>query len=141
MHGSRFSSAISCARRCFFTVIGRYEPPFTVASFATTMTWRPCTVPMPVTSPALGAPPSYMPFAHEKLAARGVALHLLGATALLDQAQAVAEVRGQDPVMFGVRAEFGAVRIEVRLQAFHVGCPSLRCGGSRPRGALRAGQL
>ena len=32
MHGSRLSAAISCARRCFFTVIGKYVPPFTVAS-------------------------------------------------------------------------------------------------------------
>src|SRR5918997_7229188 len=37
MHGSRFSAAISCARRCFFTVSGKYVPPFTVASFATIM--------------------------------------------------------------------------------------------------------
>ena len=31
MQGRRFSRAISCARRCFFTVIGKYVPPFTVA--------------------------------------------------------------------------------------------------------------
>ncbi len=36
-------------------------PPFTVASFATTMTSRPRTRPMPVTIPAEGAFPSYMP--------------------------------------------------------------------------------
>src|SRR6185312_12963072 len=63
MQGRRFSSAISCARRCFFTVTGKYVPPFTVASFATTTTSMPCTRPMPVTSPAPGAAPSYMPCA------------------------------------------------------------------------------
>src|SRR4029077_12459219 len=52
MHGSRFCRAISCARRCFFTVMGRYVPPFTVASFATIMHSRPCTRPTPVTLPA-----------------------------------------------------------------------------------------
>ena len=41
MHGSRFSSAISCARRCFLTVRGKYEPPLTVASLATITHSRP----------------------------------------------------------------------------------------------------
>src|ERR1035437_1301231 len=63
MAGSRFSRAISWARRCFLTVIGKYVPPFTVASFATTITSRPETLPTPVTSPAPGAPPSYRPCA------------------------------------------------------------------------------
>jgi len=31
MQGRRFCAAISCARRCFLTVIGWYEPPLTVA--------------------------------------------------------------------------------------------------------------
>ena len=34
---------------------GKYEPPFTVASFATITHWRPSTTPIPVTIPALGA--------------------------------------------------------------------------------------
>ena len=55
MHGRRFCSATSCARRCFFTVRGKYAPPFTVASFATTTQLRPSTIPMPVTMPADGA--------------------------------------------------------------------------------------
>ena len=38
---------------------GKYEPPFTVASLATITHSRPSTTPMPVTIPALGAPPSY----------------------------------------------------------------------------------
>src|SRR4051794_746609 len=63
MHGSRLRSAISCARRCFFTVIGKYVPPFTVASLATTTTSRPATRPTPVTIPAPGAAPSYRPWA------------------------------------------------------------------------------
>ncbi len=57
-HGSRFCAATSCARRCFFTVSGKYDPPFTVASFATIAHSRPSTTPMPVTIPALGASPS-----------------------------------------------------------------------------------
>src|SRR5947209_1329585 len=60
MEGSRFCSAISWARRCFLTVIGKYVPPFTVASFATTTHSRPSTTPTPVTMPAAGAPPLYM---------------------------------------------------------------------------------
>ena len=36
---------------------GKYEPPLTVASFATTTHWRPSTTPMPVTIPAEGACP------------------------------------------------------------------------------------
>ena len=55
MHGRRFCSATSCARRCFFTVSGKYVPPFTVASFATITQARPSTIPMPVTIPADGA--------------------------------------------------------------------------------------
>ena len=58
MHGSRFSSATSCARRCFLTVSGKYEPPLTVASFATITHCRPSTTPIPVTIPADGAWPS-----------------------------------------------------------------------------------
>src|SRR5919201_4024776 len=59
MHGRWFCSAISCARRCFLTVSGKYEPPFTVASLATTTHSWPSTMPMPVTIPAAGAWPSY----------------------------------------------------------------------------------
>mmetsp|Transcript_19812 Transcript_19812/g.41905 ORF Transcript_19812/g.41905 Transcript_19812/m.41905 type:complete len:212 (-) Transcript_19812:113-748(-) len=54
MEGSLFCSAISCMRRCFFTVMGKYVPPFTVGSFATMHTSLPCTRPMPVTSPPQG---------------------------------------------------------------------------------------
>src|SRR5438874_11380545 len=61
MQGKRFCSAISCARRCFFTVSGKYVPPLTVASFATITHSRPSTTPMPVTIPAAGACPSYSP--------------------------------------------------------------------------------
>ena len=59
MHGRWFCSATSCARRCFFTVSGKYEPPLTVASLATTTHSWPSTTPMPVTIPADGAAPSY----------------------------------------------------------------------------------
>src|SRR5262245_27081292 len=59
MHGRRFSWATSWARRCFFTVSGKYVPPFTVASFAITTHGRPCTGPIPVTMPAAGAALSY----------------------------------------------------------------------------------
>src|SRR5215831_11685584 len=65
MQGRWFCSAISCARRCFLTVIGKYVPPLTVASLATITTSRPETRPTPVTSPAAGASPSYIPSARE----------------------------------------------------------------------------
>src|SRR5690606_13501144 len=61
--GSRFSSAICWARRCFFTVMGKYAPPLTVASLLTTITCRPATRPMPATMPAPGHSSSYMPHA------------------------------------------------------------------------------
>ena len=44
-------------------VIGKYVPPLTVASFATTSTSRPWTRPTPVTTPAPGAAPSYISYA------------------------------------------------------------------------------
>ena len=46
MQGRWFCSATSWARRCFFTVSGKYEPPFTVASFATTTHSWPSTTPI-----------------------------------------------------------------------------------------------
>ena len=48
MHGRLFWSAISCARRCFFTVSGKYVPPLTVASLQTITHSVPETRPMPV---------------------------------------------------------------------------------------------
>ena len=45
------------ARSTFLQVIGKNAPAFTVASLAMIMTRRPATVPMPVTTPADGAPP------------------------------------------------------------------------------------
>ncbi len=45
------------ARSTFLHVIGKNAPAFTVASLAMIMTRRPETVPMPVTTPADGAPP------------------------------------------------------------------------------------
>src|ERR1051326_1023756 len=60
MHGRRFCSAISWARRCFFTVVGKYVPPLTVASLATRTHSRPSITPIPVTIPAPGAWPSYI---------------------------------------------------------------------------------
>src|SRR5271165_4816941 len=60
MHGRWFCCAISCARRCFLTVSGKYVPPLTVASLATMMHSTPSTCPMPVTMPALGASPLYI---------------------------------------------------------------------------------
>src|ERR1043165_7582677 len=64
MHGSWFCIATSCARRCFFTVIGKYVPPLTVASLAMIRHSRPCTRPMPVMIHAAGGSSSpYMPFA------------------------------------------------------------------------------
>jgi hypothetical protein len=46
-------------------VIGNQAPAFTVASFDTTTTSRPWIAPIPVTTPADGAPPhsAYMPCA------------------------------------------------------------------------------
>src|SRR5919109_1756168 len=63
MQGRWFSRAISWARRCFLTVMGKYVPPLTVASLATIITSVPCTTPMPVTIPAAGAALSYMSYA------------------------------------------------------------------------------
>ena len=51
MHGSRLRSAISCARRCFLTVIGKYAPPLTVASLAAMTQSRPATRPIPAIEP------------------------------------------------------------------------------------------
>ncbi len=48
--GSRFSSAMSDARKLFFTVHGLLEPPRTVGSFATIMHSTPSTTPIPVTT-------------------------------------------------------------------------------------------
>ena len=80
-HGKRFWPAISCARRCFFTVMGKYVPPLTVASLATIMhSWllakqretcgerhagqgggtNPWMRPMPVTTPPDGTGESYI---------------------------------------------------------------------------------
>src|ERR671931_7514 len=70
MQGRRFCRAISCARRCFFTVIGKYVPPLTVASFATTTHSRPSTTPMPVTMPAAGGCPPYMSHAARAVSSR-----------------------------------------------------------------------
>ncbi len=63
--GSRFSSAISCARSTFLQVIGNQAPALTVASFATTTASRPEIFPIPTTTPAAGAPPNswYIPSA------------------------------------------------------------------------------
>ena len=55
--GSRFSPAIAWARSTFLIVIGKKAPAFTVASLAMIMTRRPATRPIPVTTPAAGAPP------------------------------------------------------------------------------------
>ncbi len=49
--------AMRWARSTFLLVIGKNAPAFTVASLAMTMTRRPATMPMPVTTPADGAPP------------------------------------------------------------------------------------
>src|SRR5574337_1238285 len=86
MHGSRFCAATSCARRCFFTVSGKYEPPFTVASFATMTHWRPSTTPTPVTIPALGASPSYSSQAASAFSSRN---ELPGSTSRSIRARAV----------------------------------------------------
>ena len=69
-HGRWFCAATSCARRCFFTVSGKYEPPLTVASFATITHSRPSTTPIPVTMPAPGACPSYMSHAASAFSSR-----------------------------------------------------------------------
>src|SRR6266511_414593 len=70
MHGRWFCSAISCARRCFFTVSGKYVPPLTVASLATITHSSPSTTPIPVTIPAPGACPSYRSHAASVLSSR-----------------------------------------------------------------------
>ena len=49
--------AMRWARSTFLTVIGKNAPAFTVASLAMIITRRPATSPMPVTTPADGAPP------------------------------------------------------------------------------------
>ena len=59
MIGMRQRIAISCARSIFLIVSGHHDPALTVASFATTTTWRPQTLAIPVTTPAAGAWPSY----------------------------------------------------------------------------------
>ena len=48
--GSRFSIAISLARRIFFSVYGLLAPPRTVGSLAMIMHSTPSTTPMPVTT-------------------------------------------------------------------------------------------
>ncbi len=58
MQGSRLRRATSCARRCFFTVSGKYAPPLTVASLAAITHSRPLTRPTPLIIPAPGAAPS-----------------------------------------------------------------------------------
>src|SRR5215510_593094 len=63
MQGKWFSRAISWARRCFLTVMGKYVPPLTVASLAMIITSVPCTTPRPVTMPAAGAALSYISYA------------------------------------------------------------------------------
>ena len=54
MNGSRFSRAISIARRFFFNVMGLIAPPREVGSFATRTHSRFSTRPMPVTMPFFG---------------------------------------------------------------------------------------
>ncbi len=44
MIGMRQRIAISCARSIFLIVSGHHDPALTVASFATTTTWRPQTL-------------------------------------------------------------------------------------------------
>src|SRR5882672_7304322 len=73
MHGRLFCWATSWARRCFLTVSGKYEPPLTVASFATITHSRPSTMPTPVTIPAAGAWPSYSSQAASAFSSRNAA--------------------------------------------------------------------
>src|SRR5712691_1285984 len=73
MQGRLFCSATSWARRCFLTVSGKYEPPLTVASFATITHSRPSTTPIPVTMPAAGAWPSYSSQAASAFSSRNAA--------------------------------------------------------------------
>src|SRR5215217_277293 len=70
MIGTRQRMAISWARRIFLIVSGHHDPAFTVASFATTTTGRPCTMPIPVTTPAPGACPSYWSYATRRPSSR-----------------------------------------------------------------------
>src|SRR6266581_151865 len=74
MQGRLFCLATSWARRCFLTVSGKYEPPLTVASFATIAHSRPSTTPIPVTMPAAGAWPSYSSQAASAFSSRNAAL-------------------------------------------------------------------
>src|SRR5712691_5105479 len=73
MQGRLFCSATSWARRCFLTVSGKYEPPLTVASFATITHSRPSTTPIPVTMPPAGAWPSYSSQAASAFSSRNAA--------------------------------------------------------------------
>src|SRR6266566_575008 len=73
MQGRLFCPATSWARRCFLTVSGKYEPPLTVASFATIAHSRPSTTPIPVTMPAAGAWPSYSSQAASAFSSRNAA--------------------------------------------------------------------
>ena len=52
---------MSCARKCFLTVSGKYVPPLTVASFAIIMHSMPLTRPIPATTPAHGIACLYTP--------------------------------------------------------------------------------
>ena len=66
--------AMRWARSTFLQVIGKNAPALTVASLAMIMTRRPATVPMPVTTPADGAPPhsAYMPQAAHRPSSKKV---------------------------------------------------------------------
>lgn len=54
--GSRSRPARSRARICFSTESLPQEPALTVGSWATTSTWRPSTVPLPVSTASAGSP-------------------------------------------------------------------------------------
>ena len=62
------------ARSTFLAVAGKNAPAFTVASLAMIMCRRPAIVPMPVMTPAAGAPPqsAYIPQAAHRPSSKNV---------------------------------------------------------------------
>ena len=122
---------------------GKYEPPFTVASFATITHSRPSTTPMPVTIPADGAcavvdlprgeraeleeggarvDEPVDPLAREQLAARAVPLDRLLAAAARDLRRALAQLvderlHPRAPPLELVRALQTAIRAASRPRA------------------------
>ncbi len=115
-------------------VSGHHEPAFTVASFATTTTSRPCTTPSPVTTPAPGAWPSYSSYA----TSRPISTKGAPASQSLDDALA----RGQLPLLVLARGPVASAALaQPRLERTHlVGQYAQAAGRARGAGRVRPGR-